>query len=405
MYGAIIGDIVGSKYEFHNIHTTDFAFCDNRSYFTDDTVCTIAVLDWLMNCKEKDSKSITEYMQHWTRKYPDAGYGGRFYNWVFSNNPMPYGSYGNGAAMRVSAIAWYAKSDKEAEKLCKTATEITHNHPEGIKGALTLVKCMRMALAGESMREIQRYAISQYPEIADFDYEMLRQTYEFNETCQDTVPQALYCFFISHGYEDCIRKCISIGGDSDTLAAISGALAEAYWGIPEHYVEFFRTKLDKEMVELLDKFYRDTYYCTDGPHVLRFVEAYERYFQQALEEISSGRKRSHWMWYIFPQLKGLGSSHNAEYYGLNGARHASACYNNTIFGGNLEYAFRVIYDLKETDITKVFPYPDYKKLKSCATLFYLLTRSEIFKKVLDKYFNGDMCHDTMLKVINFNIRK
>lgn len=255
MLGAIIGDVAGSKYEFSNIRTDKFELLTKGCSFTDDTVCTIANMDWILHGDKNDPKSATKFLRKWTRKYPYAGYGGRFFSWVHSDNPAPYGSYGNGAAMRISPVAWAASDLKDLKKLSDTFTGITHNHPLGMKGALVVATCIYMALHGSSKQAIKTYALEQYPEINGFCYEDLKKTYRFDETCQGSVPQAIYCFLISNDYEDCIRKTISIGGDCDTTSAMSGGIAEAFYGIPNSLINKVKTLLDSEMIEVIDEFY------------------------------------------------------------------------------------------------------------------------------------------------------
>lgn len=247
LFGAIIGDIVGSKYEFNNIRTKDFKFFDKDMFFTDDTVMSVAVYQALKRTYkdnyEKLDYEVTKQMQLYGRIYPYCSYGGRFANWIFSNDPKPYNSFGNGSAMRVSPVAYFAKSLDEVKELSKKVTEVTHNHPEGIKGAEATSVAIYMALNKCSKEEIKKYIEENYYSM-DFDYETLKKEYRFNEICQDTVPQALYCFFESENFEDAIRTGISIGGDSDTLCAITGAVAEAYYGIDK--------KMKKEALSYLD---------------------------------------------------------------------------------------------------------------------------------------------------------
>ena len=263
MVGAIIGDVIGSSYEFHNVRYKDFDLFNDRTKFTDDTVCTIALMDFFTRAEKFDEETATKFLHEWTNKYPDAGYGGRFYNWVHSSKPQPYDSYGNGSAMRISSVAWVAKDLDELKLLSDTVTKITHNNPEGMKGALVVATCIFMARKGASRKDIEKYAISQYPEIAKFDYEDLRRNYYFNETCQESVPQAIYCFLISHDFEDCLRTTISIGGDCDTTAAMSCAIAEAfYMSVPEKLAIKVLYKLTEEMVDVLDAF-RFKYYKFD----------------------------------------------------------------------------------------------------------------------------------------------
>ncbi len=229
MLGAVIGDVVGSRYEFNNIKTKDFELFGKGCYATDDTVMTCAVAEVLINKKQNDKDYIVDTFKKWGRRYPHAGYGGRFGCWVLGNEREPYNSYGNGAAMRVSAVGWIAKSEKEVKDLSREVTEVTHNHPEGIKGAEVVAMCIYYAKQGKDKAFIRAYVEKCYN--LDFNYEELRKTYTHaEEICQNTVPQAIFCFLISDSFEDCLRTTISIGGDCDTTAAISCAIAEAYYG-------------------------------------------------------------------------------------------------------------------------------------------------------------------------------
>lgn len=257
MLGAIIGDVVGSRFEFNNIKTKEFTLITNESCYTDDTVLTIAVMDWLLHAK--DISNLTEaasFLQKWARKYPDAGYGTSFITWMNLANPKPYNSCGNGSAMRISAVGWFAKDEEELYALTKTITEVTHNHKEGLKGAYVTAKLVYMALHNFSKDELRNYAISEYPKIKDLDYETLRKTYVLGaEICEVTVPEAIYCFLISTSFEDTLRTTISIGGDCDTTAAISCAIAEAYYhDIDQNLVKDVRAKLTKEMLQVIDEF-------------------------------------------------------------------------------------------------------------------------------------------------------
>ena len=267
--GAIIGDINGSVYEFHNYRKKDFKLFASRMSPTDDSVLTIAVMktfnetmtlsnndihnkEWQSIFKETLIKNFVEYV----RKYPSAGYGGMFYNWSKSRDGYkPYGSYGNGAAMRVSPVGWVANSEEEVKILSRLVTEVTHNHPEGIKGAEATAMAIYLARTGSSKEQIQeRIKKDYYSQIDSFDYEDLVKNYFFNETCQESVPQALYCFLISKDFEDCIRTTISIGGDCDTTAAISCAVADAFYGIPDWMIKETEEYLPTEMVEVIHKF-------------------------------------------------------------------------------------------------------------------------------------------------------
>lgn len=229
MLGAVIGDVVGSRYEFNNIKTKDFELFGKGCYATDDTVMTCAVAEVLVNNKQNDKDCIIDTLKKWGRKYPHAGYGGHFGRWVLGSEREPYNSYGNGAAMRVSAVGWIAKSEEEVKDFLRRVTEVTHNHPEGIKGAEVVAMCIYYARQGKDKAFIKEYVEKYYN--LDFDYENLRKAYTHaEEICQNTVPQAIFCFLISDSFEDCLRTTISIGGDCDTTAAISCAIAEAYYG-------------------------------------------------------------------------------------------------------------------------------------------------------------------------------
>ncbi len=256
MIGAIIGDIVGSKYEFDNIKTKEFELFDkNECFFTDDSIITLAIAKALLECNGDYSniKDIAiKHMQQLGRNYPYCGFGGMFYSWIFTDNPKPYNSFGNGAAMRISPVAWVANSEDEVIDLATKVTEISHNHPEGIKGAVVTAMCIYYARIGKSKLFIKNYASIYYN--VDFNYLSLKLTYKFNETCQETVPQAIYCFLKSESFEDAIRTAISIGGDSDTLAAITGGIAEAFYGIPEDIKTQAISFLDKELKNILFEF-------------------------------------------------------------------------------------------------------------------------------------------------------
>lgn len=253
MVGAIIGDIVGSRFEWDNIKSKDFKFLTYQCFPTDDSIMTLALAQAILVSKPDHSdlsKNADECMQSIGRNYPDCGYGGGFYKWMFSDNPKPYNSYGNGAAMRVSAAGFAANSIEEAKDIAKKITEVTHNHPEGIKGAEAIAVAIYMAKTGSSLLEIRDYIDKNYYPM-NFTLDGIRATYEFNETCQDTVPQAFMAFFESTDFEDAIRNAISIGGDSDTLAAICGGVAEAYYGVPLEIRRRALAFLDKRLFKIL----------------------------------------------------------------------------------------------------------------------------------------------------------
>lgn len=256
MLGAIIGDIVGSRFEWDNIKTKEFDFLTYKCSVTDDSIMSLAVAKAIVQCDGDYSalgKNAVKYMQEIGRPYPFCGYGGMFRQWMYSDDPKPYGSYGNGAAMRVSACGFAATSMDEAIELSRKVTEVTHNHPEGIKGAEATAVAIYMARTGSSILEIRDYINNNYYPM-NFTLDGIRDSYSFNETCQDTVPQAIMAFLESENFEDAIRNAISIGGDSDTLAAITGGIAEAYYGIPAEIRKHALTFLDELQLSVLNEF-------------------------------------------------------------------------------------------------------------------------------------------------------
>jgi type I restriction enzyme M protein len=236
MLGAIIGDIAGSRFEFNNHRSKDFVFFTADCCVTDDSIMTLSVAKAIVACEgkyERLGELAVKYMQEIGRLYPGCGYGGMFRRWMFNNDPKPYNSFGNGAAMRVSACGFAAQTEDEAKLLSKTVTEVTHNHPEGIKGAEAVSVAIFLAKNGSTKQEIRRRIENDYY-LLDFTLDGIRDSYRFNETCQGTVPQAIVAFLESVSFEDTIRNAISIGGDSDTLAAIAGSIAEAHYSIPKN---------------------------------------------------------------------------------------------------------------------------------------------------------------------------
>lgn len=263
MIGAIIGDVVGSRFEFNNHRDKDFELFTEDCQATDDSIMTLAVAKAIMEAEkiikpsfggydfDSDYYSLIEkktikYMQEIGRKYPNCGYGGMFSKWVFSDDPQPYNSFGNGAAMRISPVGFAARTESEACMLSEVVTGVTHDHDEGIKGAEATAVAIYMAKRGFTKSEIRNRIISNYYSL-DFTIDDIRDSYQFNETCQDTVPQAIEAFLESTSFEDAIRNAISIGGDSDTLAAITGAIAEAYYGVPEKLKEKALSYLNDEL--------------------------------------------------------------------------------------------------------------------------------------------------------------
>lgn len=256
MLGAIIGDIVGSRFEWNNHKAKDFELFTAESHFTDDSIMTLAVAQAVMQSgknMERLSEIIGPTLQSVGRPYPGSGYGGMFYNWMYSDNPKPYNSYGNGAAMRVSPCGFTADSLEEALELARRVTEVTHNHPEGIKGAEAATAAIYLARTGMDIVAIGAHIERNFYPL-NFTLDGIRLSYRFNETCQQTVPQAIKAFLESRSFEDAIRNAISIGGDSDTLAAITGGIAEAYYGVPDNLRERAIEYLDPRLKGILARF-------------------------------------------------------------------------------------------------------------------------------------------------------
>ncbi|MBE7069281.1 MAG: hypothetical protein E7386_02135 [Ruminococcaceae bacterium] len=238
MYGAIIGDIIGSRFEFdRGRKTRKFELFTNECDFTDDTIMTAAVAEALMDAgPDADEKTIKgaviRSMKKWGQKYPNAGYGARFISWVLTDDPKPYGSYGNGSGMRVSSAGWLYDSIERTREVARWTAEVSHNHPEGVKGAESVAAAIYMARNGSSKDEIKAYIENEFGYDLSRTLEEIRPTYHHVEDCMHTMPEAFTCFLESESYEDCIRNVMFIGGDTDTLGAIAGAVAEAFWGLP-----------------------------------------------------------------------------------------------------------------------------------------------------------------------------
>jgi ADP-ribosylglycohydrolase len=251
MLGAIIGDIVGSVYEFDNLRRTDFEpLFHPDSDFTDDTVCTIAVAAALLDCVDPAAALFD-----WCRRYPGRGYGGRFADWLRRGDLQPYNSFGNGAAMRVAPAALVARTIEEAADLARRVTLVTHNHPEGVKGALATAGAIFLARQGADAAAIRTHVATEHGYDMARSTDEIRPVYRFNETCQETVPEALICALEANGFEEAIRLAISIGGDSDTVAAIAGPVAEARFGVPENIAQAARARLPADMLEVLARLY------------------------------------------------------------------------------------------------------------------------------------------------------
>ena len=282
MLGAITGDTVGSAYEFHNTKDYDFRLFLPESNYTDDTVMTMAVAHWLLTDKEHSYQGLEESMVYFAENCPCpmGGYGTGFYYWLFRPRSLrpfddrygvspyespagrhPYGSFGNGSAMRVSAVGWFFDTLEETERVAAISAAITHNHPEGIKGAQATAAAIYLARSGKTKEEIRDYIESTYGYDLHKDWEYWHPIYDWEDSCQGTVPQAIIAFLDSDSFEDAIRKAVSLGGDSDTLACITGGIAEAYYkGVPRYIAEKVESRLPVPFKKVLEAVRRDTVY-------------------------------------------------------------------------------------------------------------------------------------------------
>lgn len=272
MLGAIIGDIVGSRFEWNNHKDKEFELFTEDCRMTDDSVMTLAVAKALMeteNARESVAdgqewnheyyvlleKMSIRYMQEFGRLYPNCGFSRAFFQWIVSDDPQPYNSFGNGAAMRISPVAYVGRTEKEIQDLSETVTGVSHNHEEGLKGAEATAAAIFMARSGLSKIEIRNKITDNYYSL-DFTLDGIRDSYRFTSDCQATVPQAIIAFLESNSFEAAIRNAVSLGGDSDTLAAIAGAIAEAHYGIPEDIKKRALTYFDAELFSVYEEWVR-----------------------------------------------------------------------------------------------------------------------------------------------------
>lgn len=261
MYGAIFGDIIGSRFEFdRGGKTKDFTLFTADDDFTDDTVMTVAVAEGLMKAGKDASvteirRAVTAAMRAWGQKYPNAGYGGNFYRWLFVwSDPRPYGSYGNGSAMRVSAAGWLYDTLERTREVARATADVTHNHPEGIKGAECTAAVIFLARTGASKDEIRDYVVREFGYNVSTRLRELRKQHRHDESCQDALPKALVSFFAGKSFEDVVRNAVSLGGDTDTIAAIAGSMAEAYYGVPIGLTAEGLKYLPEDMLEVIGKY-------------------------------------------------------------------------------------------------------------------------------------------------------
>ena len=248
--GAIAGDIIGSTYEFNSTKNYNFQLLSDSSVYTDDTVMTVANADWLVS-----SDSLKGIMLDFGNRYT-AGYGGWFMGWLWSENPQPYNSWGNGSAMRVSPVGWAFDTLEETLVAAKQSAEVTHNHPEGIKGAQATAACIYWARKGKTKEQIRKYVEALFGYDLNRTCDEIRPIYEFEPSCQKTVPESIIAFLESTDFESAIRLAVSLGGDADTMGAITGGIAEAYYGgVPEHITKEVLKRLPDEFIEVMQRFY------------------------------------------------------------------------------------------------------------------------------------------------------
>lgn len=260
MYGAILGDIIGSPYEFDRGNKSkDYPLFSTNSAYTDDSVMTLAVADAFLSLSpeaaDKDiCRRLIQSMQTYGRKYPYAGYGGMFRRWLKDSNPQPYGSYGNGSAMRVSSAAWLFDDLETVRHMAQLSAEVTHNHPEGIKGAEAIASAIFLARTGSTKAEIKNYIEQQFHYDLSRTCDEIRPTYRHVESCQETVPESITAFLEGNSFENVIRTAVSLGGDCDTLTAIAGSIAEGFYGVPEELKQQCRERLPEDLRKVLQRF-------------------------------------------------------------------------------------------------------------------------------------------------------
>lgn len=258
MLGAIIGDVIGSVYEWNNIKTTEFPLFNSYCRPTDDSVMTIAVADGLMRSWGQDDDAVktavVKSMQYYGRKYPNAGYGGSFRRWIVSANPQPYNSWGNGSAMRVSSVAWLYDNLEDVMHMAELTAAVTHNHEEGIKGAMALASVIFLARAHCDKKDIKDFVEKTFGYDLSASLDVIRPEYGFDVSCQGSVPQAICAFLEADSYEEAVRLAVSIGGDSDTIACMAGAAAEGFYGIPDQIKREGLRHIDNYLFSKVKKF-------------------------------------------------------------------------------------------------------------------------------------------------------
>ena len=304
--------------------------------------------------------------------------------------PKPYNSWGNGSGMRVSPVGFYARSLDEALDLAKISAEVTHNHPEGIKGAQAIAAAVFLTRQGKSKEELRRYLE------ATFDYDLhrtideIRPDYTYDVSCMGSVPEAIIAYLDSHDFESVIRNSVSIGGDSDTIGAMAGAIAQAAYDMPKALAGYCYGLLTPTLRYILDNFERKIDKPTDDPFNLqRFINMQQTDYATALQEMKDGQKVSHWIWYIFPQLRGLGHSSYSWIYGLADTEEAKAYLIHPVLGPRLREVTQAVLIHRGKDIVSIMGSSiDAMKFRSSMTLFDAISPNDIFRDVLDAFFNG-----------------
>lgn len=550
MLGAIIGDTVGSVFEFNNTKDVNFPLFCSRSNYTDDSLMSLAVAKWLTVDNTHSHKVLEEVMVEIASEHdcPMGGYGGGFRRWLFAPEKLvdfeegtrstcrrPYNSWGNGSAMRVSAVGWMFDTLEETERVAELSASITHNHPEGIKGAQATAAAIFLGRTGSSKEEIREYIQSRFGYDLSKTWSDIQPTYGWEDSCQGTVPPAIIAFLDSEDFEEAIRLAVSLGGDSDTLACITGGIAEAFYKkIPQNMVAETMARLPQQLQSILESFasssnYSEQYasyfeskvqkrytpehinyleeneifvfgsnlqgwhgggaaaaahmwfgaiwgcgvgiqgqsyaiptmhggvkeikpfvdefivYAKEHPELTflvtrigcgiagfkddeiaplfreakdmgnvilpesfhrvleqitdktfaeeiydlsRFHQAQERSYAVALQEVKEGYKASHWMWYIFPQIKGLGRSDMALYYAITSLDEAKAYLTDEILGTRLREISEELLKHSDVSIQGILGGIDSMKLRSSMTLFDLVSPDDVFARVLDVFFEG-----------------
>ena len=424
MLGAIIGDIVGSIYEFDNTNRMDFPFFSERSTYTDDSIMTVAVAEWLLSDNTHSHDTLEEIMVRYAHEYsfPMGGYGGAFSQWLFrpeglvdymtgklANGRCPYNSWGNGSAMRASAVGWKFSTLEETERVAELSASITHDHPEGIKGAQATAAAIFLARIGKSKDEIKEYIEARFGYDLGTHTDEIRKVYGWESSCQGTVPPAIRAFLDSTDFESAVRIAVSLGGDSDTLACITGGIAEAYYKfIPDEILKEAIKRLPAAFLKVLNVLREGSYYKLnpgredhveeDIYNLARFHEAQDSFYQRALQEIMQGYKWSHWMWFIFPQIKGLGQSYASRFYAISSVDEAKAYLEDAVLGLRLREISAELLKHSGKNIDSILGGIDSMKLKSSMTLFDAVSPDDVFAEVLNAFFDGERDRNTLAKI-------